>query len=166
MDLRIITAMTRDGYIIGKNGRLPWKYARELQYFKDMTVGSAIIMGRKTFEGFKKPLPDREHLVLSSVPKQSNNSQVKYFTNIQDILDYCEDKTTPIYVIGGASIYQSFLPLADLLCVTFIEKDYDGDTIFPPVNWDEWKLISEIRDDKDPLTFCIYEKDELWNEMM
>lgn len=156
MNLVLMAAMTRNGHIIGKNGRLPWKYPEELQYFKETTMGYALIMGRKTFESFKKPLPNREHIVLSSQIKESSNHQVKFFTTPENILNYCAKLTHPVFVIGGASIYETFIPYVNKMYITFIEKDYDGDTYFPYIAWDAWDLVRETK--KNELTMCLYER--------
>jgi dihydrofolate reductase len=157
--LSLIWAMDRNR-TIGKDNRLPWRLPDELAYFKKVTMGHPIIMGRRTYESIGRPLPGRTNVVLS----RDENYQVDGCTiahSVQEIMDKYEG--SPYFVIGGAQIYRQFLPYAERLYVTFIDHDFKGDEWFPEINWPQWQLIAEQPgeiNEKNPYTyyFRIYER--------
>ena len=129
--ITLIAAMTADG-IIGKNGRLPWRIPEELAHFKQVTMGKPLIMGRKTFDSLGgRTLPDRQMIVVSH-SGLSVDEAIKQAANAPEIM-----------VIGGAQIYELFLPIADKIIMSIIHEAYDGDTYFPNIDWSSWKLLSE-----------------------
>ena len=129
MKLTAIVAMA-PGRIIGKNGTLPWHISEELQFFKNTTTGHPVVMGRKTFDSIGKPLPKRENLVLTRDPAWHADG-VEVIHRPADIRDL--PLVSPeIFIIGGAQIYQFFLPQTTDLLVSHIHQEYDGDTVFPP----------------------------------
>ena len=115
---------------IGRNGTLPWHFSSDLKNFKKLTIGSTIVMGRKTWDSLPiKPLPGRRNIVISG----SKQEGVESYQSIQSCIDTLRDDNLPqIYVIGGMSIYKFFYDYADTLHITFINKKYSNtDTFFP-----------------------------------
>jgi dihydrofolate reductase len=154
--LSIIVAMDKNN-VIGKNNDLPWHLPNDLKYFKGVTQNKTVVMGRKCFESIGRPLPNRKNIVLSRKPFIHDN--VVWLPSVQDVLKLNGD----IFIIGGAQIYEQFLPYASKLYITKIEHEFDGDTFFPRVNLDEWKQVSYkqgIKDEKNIYehNFYVYEK--------
>lgn len=159
MILSIIVAMSQNG-VIGKDNQLPWHLSEDLKRFKAITMGHPILMGRKTYESIGRPLPGRTNLVLSKQGFKSEGLQV--MGTLGQVLDlYPNEKE--IFVIGGAQIYAQALPLADKIYLTRIEKEVEGDTFFPQVNWNDYQLIEETpvafsEKEKIPYRFLTYLK--------
>nr|AIA16648.1 Dihydrofolate reductase [uncultured bacterium] len=146
MRIALIAAMTREG-VIGIHNTLPWHIPEELQYFKKMTLGKPIIMGRKTFESMNcKPLPKRKNIILTQSKFKSSDSFENGIVvhSIEEALSHVQE-SEEVMVIGGAKIYEAFLPLASRLYLTIIEGEYKGDTYFPKIDWAEWTVIEENR---------------------
>lgn len=123
-----IVAMT-ERRIIGKDGTLPWHLPDDLTFFKQTTSGHAIVMGRKTFDSIGRPLPKRQNIVLTRDRTWSHPGvQVIYEVGeLNSVLTAPGD----VFIIGGAEIYQVFLPQLDALLITHVKTDYEGDTCFP-----------------------------------
>ncbi|ARI77311.1 dihydrofolate reductase [Halobacillus mangrovi] len=142
--------------LIGKENDLPWHIPNDFKFFKDMTWGKTIIMGRKTFESFGKPLPEREHIVITS-NREYNREGCKVIHSINEILQL--EKNQPDkewFVIGGSVLFEKMLPYADRMYLTYIDHAFEGDTHFPEYDESEWKLISETKgkmDDKNPYDY-------------
>ncbi len=144
--------------VIGKDGTLPWHFSEDLKYFKRVTMGSPILMGRGVFEELnEKPLPGRENIVLSRTRTYNN---VPTFSSLEDALSYLREKEQEIvFVIGGGEVYRQLLPEADLLYVTEIHEEFEGDTFFPEYRDSistEWREIE--RQEHPELTFLVYER--------
>ena len=137
MIISLIVAMDKNN-LIGKNNKIPWHIPGELKRFRAITMGKPIIMGRKTFESIGKPLDGRENVVLTN-NKSYKQAGVKIYNNISEVIS---DFTNydEIFIIGGSEIYALALPLAHKLYVTKIDKIYDGDTWFPKIRYNEWKI--------------------------
>ena len=137
MIISLIVAMDKNN-LIGKNNKIPWHIPGELKRFRAITMGKPIIMGRKTFESIGKPLDGRENVVLTN-NKSYKQAGVKSYHNISEVIS---DFTNydEIFIIGGSEIYALVLPLAHKLYVTKIDKIYDGDTWFPKIHYNEWKI--------------------------
>ena len=137
MIISLIVAMDKNN-LIGKNNKIPWHIPGELKRFRAITMGKPIIMGRKTFESIGKPLDGRENVVLTN-NKSYKQAGVKSYHNISEVIS---DFTNydEIFIIGGSEIYALALPLAHKLYVTKIDKIYDGDTWFPKIHYNEWKI--------------------------
>lgn len=132
---------------IGLNGQMPWHLSADLKRFKQITLGSPILMGRKTFEAIGRPLPGRENLIISrNADYQQFGCQV--FTDIESALDYAEN-SAELFVIGGATLYEALLPAADYLYLTQIDKPFAGDTFFPQIEHADWQQLSreDVTDD-------------------
>ena len=130
--------------VIGKDQTLPWHLPNDLKYFKEMTIGKTIVMGRTTFEGMgSRPLPNRQTIVLTRNPDYQAEG-VTVMHRVDDVLAYAKTKEEPTMIIGGAVVYQDFLPYYDLLYRTVIEENFSGDTYFPSLEWQDWELVSSI----------------------
>ena len=176
MTILSMIVATADNNIIGKDNDMPWHLPADLAYFKKVTLGKPVIMGRKTYESIGRALPSRRNIVISRdenyIPQGKGSEDVDVVTSVEQALaimeevnnnDATEDKITEVMVIGGGAIYKHCLPNADRLYVTHIQAAVDGDTQFPDYNDGSWqKVSSELRksDDKNAydLDFCIYER--------
>ena len=125
----MIVAATRDG-VIGKNGELPWKIPSDLRYFKDVTMGKKMIMGRKTFESLPGMLGGREHIVLTRKKDYEVPEGVKIITDFEDVKAY-EHLDEEVFIIGGGEIFRHFMPKCNKLYITWVNKAFEGDTYFP-----------------------------------
>lgn len=148
MDITIIVAIAKNG-VIGKNGSIPWHYPEDLAHFKETTTGHPVIMGRRTFDGIfdrlGHPLPDRVNIVLSKSRTEFPDG-VLHATTIDEALNIAEKNTQKqerVFVIGGQSVYDHFMSLADQMIITRIPEKYGGDTQFPSWDPDEWKKRNE-----------------------
>ena len=142
--ITIIVAYTNN-LLIGKDNSIPWHISDDLKRFKKLTTGNVIIMGRKTFESLgSKPLPNRTNIVISSKINTSNSVKV-YKNLIEAINDHRNEK---IFLIGGYSIYKEGLNFASHLEITEIDSIQEGDTYFPNIDWNKWK-ISNIEEHFD-----------------
>lgn len=128
MKLIGIVAMTEER-IIGKQGTLPWHLPADLAYFKKTTSGHAIVMGRKTFDSIGRPLPKRHNIVLTRDSQWSHPGVT--VIHQPDELATVVASDDQVFIIGGAEIYQAFLPLTDSLLITHVRQNYSGDTVFP-----------------------------------
>lgn len=133
----LIWAMARNR-AIGIDNRLPWHLPADLQRFKALTSGHTIVMGRKTFESFPRPLPNRRHVIVTNKVDYPVPPGGLVVASIHAALASA-DGDAEIFVIGGASIYAQTLPHAQRLYVTLVAADVKGDAFFPPFAWDAWR---------------------------
>ncbi|QDU31620.1 Dihydrofolate reductase type 3 [Anatilimnocola aggregata] len=175
--LSLLVAVARNG-VIGNRGELPWRLSADLKRFKQLTLGQTVLMGRKTYESIVaalgKPLPGRVSLVLSrqaepvsveaTLPSVAIDGagQVLLVRDVAAALSLAREQSE-LFVVGGGEIYALTLPQADRLYWTWVEAEPAGDTSFPRVEWNEWKLQQETRYTADArnqydTTFAIYER--------
>jgi dihydrofolate reductase len=166
MKLSLIVAVAQNN-VIGRNNELPWYLPQDLQYFKSVTLGKPIIMGRKTFESIGKPLPGRTNIVVT---RQSNwqFSGVLVAQSVHEAIriaeQFCAEqnqRAEEVRVIGGAEIYSHALAIADRVYLTNIDIRVDGDAFFPELSVTEWQKISEMPGDASANlrhSFSIYER--------
>ena len=140
--LALIAAVAANG-IIGRNGTMPWHLSADLKYFKALTSGKRIVMGRRTWEAFPKPLPNREHVVVSSQSLSLPDGVIKV-RSLAEALALPPHAGAPVFVIGGNAMYREALPLTDDLYLTEIEADIEGDTTFPA--WDRAQFREASRE--------------------
>ena len=148
MHLSVIVAAASNG-VIGRNNALPWHLPEDLQYFKRVTMGKPIVMGRKTYESIGRPLPGRTNVVISRDPGYSAEG-VRVVASLELALllatDIAEiDGVEELVVIGGEQIYREALPMAQRLYLTEVHADVEGDAMLPPIRWEEWREISRER---------------------
>jgi dihydrofolate reductase len=147
MKIALIAAVAEDG-TIGNAGKIPWHISDDLKRFKRLTFGHPVIMGRKTFESIGKPLPGRRNIILTRQPGPD------HFPSLEAALISCGDET--VFIIGGAEVYQTALPVADTLLLTHVKLPGGGDTKFPDYDRSQWK---EIRREESPeCTYVEYER--------
>lgn len=135
--ITLIAAIGRNNEI-GYNNKLLWKIPEDMKHFKEYTTGKVVIMGRKTFDSIGKVLPGRKCIVIST---QAPDSRAVYAKNIKDALsvDYCYPE---IVIIGGSSIYEQTINLADKLVITHVDAEFTADSFFPKIEQDKWKISS------------------------
>jgi dihydrofolate reductase len=164
--LSLIVAMS-ENQVIGINNSLPWHLPNDLQYFKRVTMGKPIIMGRKTFESIGRPLPGRRNIVVSRQDDwqftgvdcvKTLEEAISLGNNIAFVEGHDE-----VMVIGGAQIYQSILPMVDRLYITHVHDVVEGDAYFPDVTWSSFNEVT--REDvkaQEPnpydYSFVVYDK--------
>ena len=131
--IAIIVAMTQDR-VIGKNGEIPWKIKGEQKQFKELTTGKTVVFGRKAFDEIGKPLPNRKTILVSSTKKvESENC-----TTISNLEEFLKNNNEELYIAGGAGIYKVALPYTDVIYLTIVNVNTDGDVYFPEFNKDDW----------------------------
>ncbi|RCW52395.1 dihydrofolate reductase [Halanaerobium sp. ST460_2HS_T2] len=157
MSLSIIAAMDQN-YLIGKNNEIPWNLPEDLKYFKEITMGAPIIMGRKTFESIGFPLPGRRNIILTR-NKDYSADGCEIIHSLEEILTMFLESKEEAFIIGGAEIYNFFLPYSEKLYLTIIEHEFSGDTYFPEIDWRNWDKIKEkkgIKDSKNPYQYAYH----------
>lgn len=159
--LSLIVAMA-DHRVIGLDGKMPWHMPADLGWFKRNTLGKPIIMGRRTWDSIGRPLPGRRNLVVSR-NTAFEPVGAERFSSPEAALAATADEPE-VMVIGGAQLYEHFLPLADRLYLTRIKADLSGDTFFPDYTRYRWREISRVdcpADDKNPYShsFLILERE-------
>lgn len=152
--LSIIVAIAKNN-AIGKDNELLWHISEDLKYFKKTTLGYPIIMGRNTWESLPfKPLPNRDNIIITNNKDYKANGGI-VFHEIQEVLDYSKNLENS-FIIGGGQIYQTFLPHADKLYITEVDKDFQADTFFPIIDLNIWEIESQSEtnyDGKEDLYF-------------
>ncbi|WHY36955.1 dihydrofolate reductase [Bacillus velezensis] len=147
--------------LIGKDNDLPWHLPDDLAYFKKVTTGHTIVMGRKTFESIGRPLPNRRNIVVTSRDESSFPGCITADSAEEVLKLILADEEC--FVIGGAQLYSALFPYADRLYMTKIHHVFEGDRFFPEFNEDEWELTSRkqgVKDEKNPYDYeyLVYEK--------
>lgn len=158
--LSIIVAMGRDR-TIGKNNDLPWRLPNDLKYFRQVTMGHPIIMGRKTYDSIGKPLPGRINIVLTR-DKQFVADGCVVTHDVEETMRAVHD-ADEAFVIGGAEIIRLFMNDADRLYLTYIDEDFHGDVRLPQMAEEDWRLVSATpgeTDERNPYRyeFRVYER--------
>lgn len=152
--ISIIVAIAENN-AIGKDNQLLWHISNDLKRFKRITKGHGVIMGKKTYESLPKvPLPNRTNIVISDHPSDHFEGCITVFS-IEEAMEKCKDDDEA-FVIGGGSIYKQLLPFAEKLYITKVHKEFDADTFFPSVNYDEWELIESekvVNDDQNDFNY-------------
>lgn len=134
---------------MGLNGDLPWYLPNDFRHFKTQTMGSPMLMGRKTLESFPKALPGRAHYVLSRDENYTPPFEIDgLFNDLEDAIKALE-RYSKLYVIGGGQIYQQALPKATTLEITRVEGIFEADTFFPEIDFKKWKLVKKTNHPKD-----------------
>jgi len=148
---------------IGKDNQIPWYLPADLKYFKNTTIGSPVIMGRKSFQSIGRPLPKRMNIVISRNPFFIA-SGIFVVADIEEALRLAaEENSEEVFIIGGGTIYQATQELWDRLYITEVELDSGGDVFFPAIDPNEWEEISReshLADEKNEYnyTFIVYNR--------
>lgn len=166
MKLALIVAYAQNR-VVGIENRLPWHLPEDLKYFKQVTTGKAVIMGRKTYESIGRPLPNRLNIVISRNP-QFIADGVEVVSSLEAAIERATEynhtnNQDEIMVIGGAAIYELALPLADKLYITLVHAQVDGDAYFPEVSLASWQLLDQqdhqpSEKNPHPYSFMVYQK--------
>lgn len=159
--ISLIVAMDQNR-VIGKDNQLPWYLPADLQYFKKVTMGKLIIMGRKTFESIGRVLPGRENIIVTR-NEQYINENCTILHSIDEVKTFADESEQEVFVIGGAEIFREILPTTDRLYLTKIQASFEGDTYFPEIDEKEWREISStpgVVDEKNlyPHQFIVLER--------
>lgn len=149
MKISLVWAMA-ENRVIGRNNNLPWHLSEDLKYFKRITMGKPIIMGRKTFDSIGKALPGRTNIVVTrNSDFQADN--IKVVSSLEEARELCEhfsaidgshDGRAEVMVIGGAQIYALALPMADRLYLTEVHAEVEGDAFFPAFDRSAWQEVA------------------------
>jgi len=163
--LAVIVAAAENG-VIGRDNALPWHLPEDLRYFKKVTLGKPIVMGRKTFESIGRALPGRTNIVITRKPDFQAEG-VRVVASFDDALRLAQDIAASdgvqeLVVIGGAEIYKAAIPRADRLYITEVHAQVEGDAILPQIEWKYWREIGrECFTAQDPnpydYSFVVYE---------
>lgn len=136
--IALIVAVAENG-VIGREGRLPWRIAEDMKWFKETTMGKPCIMGRKTWESFpKRPLPGRTNIVVTRDPAYEAQGGVVVHSLDEAVAAAMREAAGEIMVIGGADLYRAALPRAERVYLTSVHGAFDGDTHFPELDMGEW----------------------------
>jgi len=145
-DIKIsIIAAVAKNRVIGNGGEIPWYLPSDFAYFKTVTIGKPIIMGRKTFDSIGKPLPKRSNIIVSK-QKNYQPDNVIVINSLEAAIEIAKtiaraDNVDEIMIIGGANIYQQSMDKADYLYISHVEILPDGDSFFPAISEKKWKLV-------------------------
>jgi len=145
MKLALIWAMSRNR-VIGRNNALPWHLPEDLRYFKHVTMGKPIIMGRKTWESIGRPLPGRTNIVITRAADYAVPEGVRVVNSLDAAINLAEkicliEGIDEALVIGGAEIYAQALPKADRLYLTQVHAEVAGDAYFPEIDLEQWQEL-------------------------
>ncbi|KRD10956.1 diacylglycerol kinase [Flavobacterium sp. Root901] len=143
----IMIAAVAENNALGKNNELVWHLPNDFKRFKALTTNHHIIMGRKTFESFPKPLPNRVHIVITR-QKNYNPEGCIVVDSMEKAIELCP-KNEDSYIIGGGEIYNLGLPFADIIEITKVHHTFDADAFFPKINKSEWQLVESEENFKD-----------------
>lgn len=141
--LSLIVAMARNG-VIGVNNALPWHLPEDLKHFKALTMGHHIIMGRRTYESIGRPLPGRTTVIVTRDPAYAMAGCLVAHS-LAEAVQRCHGDDEAFFV-GGASLYEQALPLADRMYITEIQADYQGDAHFPAIDRTQWRETARARE--------------------
>lgn len=156
----LVAAMAQNR-VIGQKGRLPWHIPEDLRFFKNLTLGHTVIMGRKTFDTILRPLPRRRNIIVSRNPGLTiGGAEVVH--GVDQALELTRGEPE-VFIAGGQQIYQAALPLADRIYLTLVHAQFPGDAFFPPFEGPDWRLVESNphprgKDDTAAYTFLRYER--------
>jgi dihydrofolate reductase len=148
MNISLVVAASNNN-IIGKDNRLVWSLPDDMKHFKNVTWGMPVVMGRKTFESFKRPLPGRKNIVLSTQKGLKIDGAI-VLNSMKDVAFMVKEADVKeLMVIGGGEIYKMYYPKANRIYMTRVDTVVEGDTHFPVIDEKEWKLVSTIKNQAD-----------------
>lgn len=156
----IIVAIAQNGTIGDKNSLL-WHIKEDMRFFRTTTSGHPVIMGRKTFESLgSKPLPKRTNIVITRADREFEGALTAH--SLEEAIRMAgEDEE--IFIMGGAQIYREALSVVDRMYITHVERDYEGDTVFPEIDYSQWRLVDVVRHERGeeyehPFEFRTYDR--------
>ncbi|MGP4079620.1 dihydrofolate reductase [Pseudalkalibacillus sp. R45] len=159
--ISLLLAMGMDR-VMGKDNDLPWHLPEDLKWFKRVSSGHTIIMGRKTYESIGKPLPNRKNVIVTN----DKNYEAEGCVVTHSLDEALRQDGEELIVIGGAEIFKQVLEKASRIYLTYIDEEFEGDTYFPELDESKWELKSKekgIKDEKNPYDyyFMIYDRKEI-----
>ncbi|HMG69072.1 MAG TPA: dihydrofolate reductase [Chitinophagaceae bacterium] len=162
MTISFIAAVSENN-VIGKDNKLPWCLPTDMKYFKNVTWGLPVIMGRKSFESLGKPLKGRKNIVITRNKEWVADGVETARSIDQAITLASQSDAKELFIIGGAEIFQAALPSADRIYLTLVHGNFEGDAFFPEFKKEDWSLISNRDCGPDemnsyPLSFQVWEK--------
>jgi len=141
-----------------KGGRLPWHYSADMKFFKETTIGNAVVMGRHTWLTLRGPLKDRQNIVLTREAAIEPGDSLMVFRDIESVLSFARDLQSHLFVIGGAKVYESFLPHIARWIVTEVPLTVDGADTFMPHNFLAGFEMYELRQLDEGLRVKFFER--------
>lgn len=150
--------------VIGTQNTLPWDIPEDMKFFRDKTMGHIMIMGRKTYDSFGgRPLPKRLHIVITRRPQKSSHDHVIYVANIEEAKAvakrYVGEYPEEVFIIGGGEIYAQTISEVDRIYLTQIDREFEGDTLYPEIPQSQFHLIDrKDRTEPVPFSFLTYER--------
>jgi dihydrofolate reductase len=143
---------------IGKGGRMPWHYSADMKFFKEMTIGNAVVMGRRTWLTLKGPLKERQNIVLSREQNLAKQDSLIVLRDVDSVIDLVSDRDIHLFVIGGAQVYESFSPHIERWIVTEVPLAVEGADTFMPANFLDGFEMYELRQLDEGLRVKFYER--------
>lgn len=154
--LTLVVAVADDG-AIGLGGKLPWRIPEDLRHFKRVTMGHAVIMGRKTWDEVGKPLPGRRNIVVSRQPGLALDG-AEIARSVEEAIALARRTDEAPCVIGGSAIYAAALPLATKIHLTEVHRAVEADTYFPPFDRSAWRETERRRGESEGVEFVTLER--------
>ena len=157
IEIVLIAAIAENG-VIGRDNKLPWRIKSDMQYFRSLTMGKPVVMGRKTFQSIGKPLKGRTNIVVSRDPDFAGEGIV-VAPDIARALEAARGNAlrrgcNSIAIIGGTEIFRQTMPLADRLALTLVHAKPQGDTVFPQIDGKSWRETDRREQAKGPDDEC------------
>ena len=154
--LSMVVAIGDNG-AIGKDGKVPWRIPEDLKHFKNVTMGHAIIMGRKTWDEVGRPLPGRRNLVVSRQPGLVLEG-AEVFASVADAIEAARTTDPEPHVIGGSTIYDAAMPFATRIYLTEVHREVEADTFFPPFDRSVWREVERRPAETEGVEFVTLER--------
>lgn len=140
MRVSLVVAAARNG-VIGLRGDLPWRLPDDQRFFKEVTRGHCVIMGRDTYDSLPRPLPDRRNFVLTSRPHDAH-PEVEFFGDLASAIERARAlDDDECFIAGGENVYREGMSVADRIYLTRVDAEPEGDTWFPEIDEDRWRCI-------------------------
>lgn len=158
--IALVVAMAGNN-AIGKDNQLLWHISEDLQFFKKLTLGGTVIMGRKTYESIGRPLPKRRNIVITRTEGYlADGAEIVH--SLEEALSIAESDEK-VFIIGGGEIYRQAISFADMLYITKVDRTYDADTFFPDIKYSQWKEVDRVDFERGatyeyPFSFFTYKK--------
>ena len=154
--LAMVVAIGDNG-AIGKDGKVPWRIPEDLKHFKNVTMGHAIIMGRKTWDEVGRPLPGRRNLVVTRNPGLVLEG-AEVFTSLDDAIAAARTTDDEPHIIGGSAIYAAAMPMATRIYLTEVHRNVEADTMFPPFDRSQWREVERRPAETEGVEFVTLER--------
>ena len=156
MTVTLVAAVARNG-VIGAGGGIPWHLPGEQRRFKELTLGHVLVMGRLTYESIGRPLPGRTTVVVTRTAGwNAGDDGVLVAPGVPEAIAVAATVDEEVFVVGGSSVYEAALPLADKLELTWVDAEPEGDARFPAVDWDAWREVA--REEHEGWAAVTYER--------